>query len=582
LTIAEILFRLQISPAERIAYLYRLLGGIYGWASFFRRLSWEQDDENPGLLLDLLAIRLAGDGAVAELASLPRTALLQRTTVSVQDEGTRIALQDAMEDGFVRVLMAKLAGAAAANQTASPAVQAVFCIDVRSEPFRRHLEASSESMDMGVVETIGFAGFFGMSLSWEEGGVASARCPVLLKPSLTASAKVPASGTLMRSMKAVQNAPSSSFNFVELAGAAYVAGLIGDGLVLGSNPESSEINADFELGQGQHRVSLAAGILKNLGMRNRIGRLVLFCGHQGGSANNAHAAGLDCGACGGHGGGVNARAAAMLFNDRSVREGLCELGFNIPDDTYFLAGAHHTTTDEVHLLDSEKIPESHRGDVENLAILLAEAGRRTRRERSDALGLSQERTDRLGSLLRRRSVDASEVRPEWALARNAAFVAARRARTRGVDLEGRAFLHNYDWTTDDDNSVLRLILSAPMVVASWINLQYFASTVDNAVFGCGTKALHNRVDSLGVVLGNAGDLRTGLPLQSVYAADGSWHHEPLRLQVVVEAPRERVEEALAALPDVNALVKNGWVRLFALDSDLPVLSRWESDGWELC
>lgn len=37
---------------------------------------------------------------------------------------------------------------------------------------------------------------------------------------------------------------------------------------------------------------------------------------------------------------------------------------------------------------------------------------------------------------------------------------------------------------------------------------------------CGTWTLHNRVGTLGVVLGNDSDPRTGLPLQSVQAADG--------------------------------------------------------------
>jgi hypothetical protein len=112
-------------------------------------------------------------------------------------------------------------------------------------------------------------------------------------------------------------------------------------------------------------------------------------------------------------------------------------------------------------------------------------------------------------------------------------------------------------------------------------LQYFASTVDNEMFGCGTKALQNRLGSLGVVLGNGGDLRTGLALQSVQAADGSWYHEPLRLQVVVEAPKERIEAVMNAVPSVNDLIENGWVRLFALDPEGTDAQRWVPGmGWE--
>jgi hypothetical protein len=104
--------------------------------------------------------------------------------------------------------------------------------------------------------------------------------------------------------------------------------------------------------------------------------------------------------------------------------------------------------------------------------------------------------------------------------------------------------------------------------------------VDNRLFGSGDKALHNRIGALGVVLGNSGDLRTGLALQSVQAPDGSWFHEPQRLQVLVEAPQQRIEAVLDRHPDVRDLVTNGWVRLFALDSDQPAAVRWSAAGWE--
>ena len=162
-----------------------------------------------------------------------------------------------------------------------------------------------------------------------------------------------------------------------------------------------------------------------------------------------------------------------------------------------------------------------------------------------------------------------------------AFVVARRSRSAGRDLQGRAFLHEYDASQDTDLSVLSLILSAPMVVASWINLQYFASTVDNRAFGSGDKMLHNRVGNLGVVVGNGIDLRAGLPLQSVQAADGTPFHEPIRLQVFVEAPVTRIEAVLQSQPGVRDLVENGWVRLFALSPDgATVARRVPGLGWE--
>jgi uncharacterized protein YbcC (UPF0753/DUF2309 family) len=273
---------------------------------------------------------------------------------------------------------------------------------------------------------------------------------------------------------------------------------------------------------------------------------------------------------------------AALLNEPEVRSGLKLRGILVPEDTHFIPGVHRTTTDEVILLDTHSAPQSHASDVAQLQSWLVEAGKLTRLERSAALGIvARDRSN--GAFLQRvfgrRSRDWSELRPEWGLARNAAFIAARRDRTRGVDLEGRAFLHEYDWRSDPDHSVLGLILSAPMVVASWINLQYFAATVDNATFGSGNKVLHNRVDTIGVVLGNGGDLRSGLPLQSVHDRDGHWFHEPLRLQVLVEAPTEHIDSALAAHPAVRNLVDNGWVRLFALNPEAPELARRFDGNW---
>jgi len=466
-----------------------------------------------------------------------------------------------------------------------PAVQAAFCIDVRSEPLRRHLEAR----DPGI-ETLGFAGFFGVALRWEDGTGGSPRCPPLLDPEvrLGGGAEVgasPASGVL----KEIRTAPTAGFTFAETLGFGYAAGLVADALGRLRRHRSPERDVEVELepdgaGRGiplETRVELAEGILLNMGFRGRFARLVLLCGHEGRSENNPHAAGLDCGACRGHSGALNARVAASIMNDDRVRDALARRGRGVPEETRFVAGVHETTTDRVTLLDADRIPAGHREEADRLRRWLQEAASGARRERADRLGLEGTGDPELLGALRRRARDWSEVRPEWALARNAAFIAARRSRTRQVDLDGRAFLHRYDWRGDPDGSVLELILSAPVVVAAWINLQYLASTVDNDFFGAGSKALQDRVGDRGVVLGNGSDLRTGLALQSVHGPDGEWFHEPLRLQVVVEAPRERIDGVLAEAREVRELVENGWIRLFALDPEgEEVALRGATGEWE--
>jgi uncharacterized protein YbcC (UPF0753/DUF2309 family) len=155
------------------------------------------------------------------------------------------------------------------------------------------------------------------------------------------------------------------------------------------------------------------------------------------------------------------------------------------------------------------------------------------------------------------------VRPEWGLAGNAAFIAAPRTRTRGIDLGGRVFLHDYNWRNDTDFAILELIMSAPMIVASWINLQYYGSTVNNRAFGAGNKVLHNVTGTIGVLEGNAGDLKVGLPWQSVH--DGKrFIHEPLRLNVFIEAPPTAINGVIAKHAAVRDLVDHRWLHLFAL------------------
>ncbi|MCB1548293.1 MAG: DUF2309 family protein, partial [Hyphomicrobiaceae bacterium] len=291
--------------------------------------------------------------------------------------------------------------------------------------------------------------------------------------------------------------------------------------------------------------------------------------------NNPHAAGLDCGACGGHTGEANARVAAAVLNDVQVRAGLAARGIEIPTDCWFLGALHDTTTDEVRIFDEDEVPAALASDLAELKRALHKAAALARLERSALLGLPE--GENLDRAVVGRSRDWSQVRPEWGLAGNAAFIAAPRTLTRGLDLKGRAFLHSYDHTRDQGYGVLELIMTAPMVVASWINLQYYGSTVNNDAFGSGNKVLHNVVGQLGVLEGNAGDLRTGLPWQSVH--DGKrLIHEPLRLNVFIAAPETAIDEVIARHSGVRDLVANGWVFLHSVGDDGRTIRRWHGEA----
>jgi hypothetical protein len=326
----------------------------------------------------------------------------------------------------------------------------------------------------------------------------------------------------------------------------------------------------------EEQLVLARTALTMMGLTSGFARVVLLCGHGATTENNPYASKLDCGACGGHEGAPNARAAAMILNRPSVRAGLAESGLAIPEDTWFVAGRHDTTTDEVALLDRHLVPATHADDLDRLERDLRAAGAGNAAAR--LLRLPDGQASGAPADARRRSADWAQIRPEWGLARNAAFVVGPRELTAGLDLDGRCFLHSYDHRVDPEGTALETILTAPLVVAQWINAQYFFSTTDPDVLGAGDKVLHNVVAGIGVVQGAGGDLRIGLPRQACFAGEVPYH-EPLRLLAVVQAPLERIEMLVARNAILQHFFDGGWVGLAAREAPGAPWRRWRDGGW---
>ncbi len=632
--IAEGLAALGVHPGDADDVLAGMVARLPGWAGHIRWRSEHADPDiaagSPAGMADLLALWLLLDrsGAVSPvsqpapvdaapalaahfgltetaLASLNKQAQAGLAEIAAMDEAALGGIFMTAAEWSYRGALAPKLEFAATRLAAQPApdvadAQLVFCIDVRSEPFRRALEAQ------GRYETFGYAGFFGLPIALHRMGDTrrTRLLPVLLAPqhdvieTVVPGQEQAAAALAVRQAQSRQAAAlfrtgkhgsATTFATAEatgpLAGLLMAARTIAPGIlrrVAGAfapphhgalAPASGQQDGDdghptFTL---EEKVGFAFALFKLTGLPEQTARLVALVGHGGSAVNNPYAAALDCGACGGHPGGSNARILAAILNDPAVRLGLKDKGLSIPGTTHFIAGEHNTTTDEVTLFDQCAVPDSHRDDLGALLHSLGKAGTANRERRATLLG-------RTASDLLRGAVHWGEVRPEWGLAGNAAFIVGPRALTRDIDLSGRAFLHSYDWQADPDGAALTTILTAPMVVAQWINCQYLFSTIDNDRYGSGDKVTQNVVGGIGVLQGNGGDLKAGLPRQSLFTDDGAPFHVPQRLLTVVLAPFDRVEQVVESNDILGRLFGNGWVTLVVIDPQTGKSLRWRCDA----
>lgn len=589
-----LLANLALSPETLETLAHALLLRVNGWASWCQGLAWHTPAAAGHAGIEqLLVVLLAWEWlALAERDAAERSRWQAHwAEATPAPEAERQALwcwQCAFELGYQRRLAATLAAPTVPRP--APQVQAAFCIDVRSEPLRRHLEATWEE-----VATLGVAGFFGMPITHATAGPERdlPRLPGLLAPRYR-TAEAPPLAPLHRrrhrreaSRQGVRHAKYhalSTFTLVETTGLAWAWKLIRDSRRRpAASPAPTPLEGPFHAVGGEplttaERVDLARGLLDGLALGGDAAPLLVLVGHDSASDNNPHHAGLTCGACGGQGGGLNARLAARLLNNPEVRQGLAARGAGLPEATHVLAATHCTLTDRVTLHDTETLPEALAPLLERFEQALTEAGGATREARSAALGVEAEGDANRLATLARRGGDWSQPRPEWGLANNAALLLAPREASRGRDLEGRVFLHEYHPERDPDGAALEALMSAPMLVANWINLQYYASVAEPDRHGAGNKLLHSVVGGhLGVIEGNSPQLRIGLPRQSLH--DGSaWRHEPLRLTVVIDATRERIEMVLARQPDVARLVDHRWLWLCRLTA--AGLERYTPGGWQ--
>jgi uncharacterized protein YbcC (UPF0753/DUF2309 family) len=515
---------------------------------------------------------------------------------------------DAHEWNFRDRLLARLTPGSPSPRRSEQAgradAQLVFCIDVRSEGFRRQLEA------LGNYETFGFAGFFGVPVRWRPLGseVAQARCPVLVSPQHEIAevavddeqsylAACSATAGLHDAFYAAKGGIASPFALAESAGwfAGPTAALrtlvpprapIEPARVDGARarpwwrraarPPRTAPMVDAVAGAALHaglsleeRTLFAETIVSTIGLAD-FAPIVVLCGHGSLTVNNPHASSLDCGACGGAPGGASARIACAILNDAEVRAALVERGVEIPADTWFVAAEHDTTADTVTMFDGDTLPAHLTALADVLQRDLDRAGERNSLQRATRLPGPAAR-------VRDRGHDWAQVRPEWGLAGNGAFIIGPRSITADHDLAGRAFLHSYVAERDPDGVALETIMTAPLVVAQWISSQYYFSTVEPDRFGAGDKMLHNPVGGVGVVVGQSGDLAVGLPMQSVMLGEQR-AHDPLRLMAVVQAPLDRIADIIERNNGLRQLVHGEWIHVVARATEHDAWHRYTTTG----
>lgn len=216
--------------------------------------------------------------------------------------------------------------------------------------------------------------------------------------------------------------------------------------------------------------------------------------------------------------------------------------------------------------ETERIPAFHRQEYTRLVRDLDEDRARNAKERCRLMPNAPKDASPSRALrhVERRSVDFTQVHPEWGHATNASVVIGRRALTKGLFLDWRTFMQSYDPDQDPDGTILEGIMTAV-----GIGLEYYFSRVDNVRYGSGTKVPHDVSGLVGVMDGAVSDLRTGLPFQMV------WVHEPMRLTFVVEGRPAIVSHIVQKHRPLQKLFDNLWLHLIVLDIRTGQFVRYE-------
>ena len=464
--------------------------------------------------------------------------------------------------------------------------QVIFCVDDRECSFRRLLEKENHK-----IETFGTAGFFGIDCYFQpQNDDVQKMCPSNLEPKhivaerINPEAKIPRGATLFELALFMSRHGANStllgllsaYTIGHLTLFSLLASMLhpiklfrSKRMVLGAGrgelifeQADNQVREDgLMLGYTHEEMAdRVFGTLNSMGMK-KFSRFVFLLGHGSSSVNNPHFAAYDCQACSCHPGAVNARIFAAMANLKPVRKLLLDKNMKIPEETIFVGGFHDTCSDQVSLFETDHFSPTDKKLFDEFIISLNIVRQKNAVERCRKFALVSPSISGPKALyeVEHRAHALFEPRPELGHATNALAVVGRRNRTYDINFERRSFLQSYDPCEDPTGQILNGILSAVVPVCGHVNLDYYFSRLDPAIYGCGTKLSHNVCSLIGVGNGLDDDLRTGLPIQMTEL------HEPLRLLIIIEQKPDVIWQIVSNNAGIFPWIKNDWVRLASLD-----------------
>lgn len=472
--------------------------------------------------------------------------------------------------------------------------QAFFCIDDRECSLRRYLEKLDPAS-----QTFGTPGFFGVEFFYqpEHGKFYTKLCPAPVTPKYlikevgtTLKRETDAhlgkhshglvKGALISQTLGFWSALRLFLNIfrptMSPATASSLRHMDKQATLTIENKDPNLKENNLQIGfTVSEMVTRVEGVLKSTGLVNNFAPLVYVVGHGSSSVNNPHYAAYDCGACSGRAGSVNSRVLCYMVNHTEVRTLLQERGIHIPDTTQFVGGLHDTTRDEIVFFDEDSLLPANADLHKKNQALFAQALDLNAKERSRRfISINTKLAPTfIHQKIKTRSVSLFEPRPELNHATNALCVVGRRALTKHLFLDRRAFMNSFDYQVDPEGNYLLNILKAAAPVCGGINLEYFFSRVDNQKLGAGSKLPHNVMGLIGVANGIDGDLRPGLPSQMIEV------HDPVRLLMIVEHMPEVVLKTIQRSSETYEWFINEWVHLVVIHPETKMLYRFNEGAF---